>query len=267
MNQSTRIGKGKTALITGASSGIGYELAKLFAHDGYNLVLVARNREALTQLAEDLEGQYGISVRSIAKDLSIPSSPHEIYEELQKESERVDALVNCAGLGISGFFSETDYPSELSMIQVNTVALTHLTKLFLKDMLGRREGKILNVASAAAFQPGPLMAVYYASKAYVLSFSEAVAEEVRGSGVTVTALCPGPVRTGFEEKAGTSQSRLFKGGGVLDAETVAKVGYEGLMHNKTVVIPGLRTRILAFGVRMTPRNWVTRIARRMNETV
>jgi short-subunit dehydrogenase len=255
----------KTALITGASSGIGLELAKLFAKDGYDLVLVARGRQSLTELSKELEKKHKITTKIIAKDLSSSSAPEEIHAELQRESVLIDALVNCAGFGASGSFSEINWPIEMNMIHVNLVALTHLTKLFLGEMLQRQDGKILNVASTAAFQPGPLMAVYYATKAYVLSFTEALGEEVKGTGVTVTALCPGPTRTRFQEIADMSNSRLFKSGGVLDAETVARIGYEGLMNKKRVVIPGLINRLLAIGVRITPRTWVTKIARRMNE--
>jgi hypothetical protein len=261
-NQSERA---KTALITGASSGIGLELAKLFAKEGYNLVLVARGRETLTELSNGFEEKYQIRCKIIAKDLSSPSAPEEIHAELQRELVKVDALVNCAGFGASGFFSEIDWLKEMNMIHVNLVALTHLTKLFLGEMLQRRDGKILNVASTAAFQPGPLMAVYYATKAYVLSFTEALGEEVKGSGVIVTALCPGPTRTRFQEIADMSNSRLFRSGVVLDAETVARIGYEGLINQKRVVIPGLINRLLALSVRIMPRTWVTKITRRMNE--
>lgn len=254
----------KTALVTGASSGIGLELAKLFARDGYNLVLVARSREKLAQLGKDLKEQNGVSAYIIAKDLSVPSAPDEIHDELQKHSITIDVLVNCAGLGMQGSFSEIDLATELNMLQVNIVALTKMTKLFLNDMIARRNGGVLNVASTAAFQPGPLMAVYYATKAYVLSFSEALAEELRDSGVKVTALCPGPTRTDFQSKARAEELRLLKNG-VMDAETVAKAGFKGLKRKKTVVIPGFRNRVLAFGVRLVPRDWVTKVARRMNE--
>jgi uncharacterized protein len=259
--------RSKTALVTGASSGIGLELTKLFAKDEYSLVLVSRNHDALSKLGEELRKQNDVPITLIAKDLSVSSTPEEIYNELEEHAIQVDVLVNCAGLGASGFFSEIDPTTEASMIEVNVIALTKLTRLFLKGMLKRRRGGILNVASTAAFQPGPLMAVYYATKAYVLSFSEALAEEVRESGVVVTALCPGPTRTSFQTKAGTEQSRLFRGRGILDAETVARVGYEGFKNRKTVIIPGFINRLRAFGVRLAPRDWVTRVARRMNEKV
>ncbi|WP_017715970.1 SDR family NAD(P)-dependent oxidoreductase [Kamptonema formosum] len=256
----------KTALITGASSGIGCELSKLFAGGGYNLVLVARSEPKLRQIAEELKGKFGISVTAVAKDLSVPSSPDEIFSELQQQSIKIDALVNNAGFATYGLFAETDLKAELQMMEVNMVSLTHLTKLFLRDMLEQGEGKILNIASTAAFQPGPLMAVYYATKAYVLSFSEALANELSGSGVTVTALCPGPTESGFQKRANMEESRLVSGE-IMDAETVANIGYRGLMENQTVVIPGLKNQLLALSVRFTPRDWVTKIVRNMQERV
>ncbi len=257
------------ALVTGASSGIGCELAKLFARNGCNLVLVARNREILNKLAEDLKSKTGSAPKVIARDLSSPSAPLDIYQELQKGAIQVDVLVNCAGFGASGLFSEIDMQRQLDMIQVNVVALTQLTRLFLKDMLTRRTGKVLNVASTAGFQPGPLMAVYYATKAYVLSFSEALAEEVRGSGVTVSVLCPGPTKTGFQDRSGLNQSRLFRSRlvGTLDAATVARAGYRGLMKNTTVIIPGARNRFLIFATRLIPRKMLTRVVKRFNENL
>jgi short-subunit dehydrogenase len=255
----------KTALVTGASSGIGLELAKLLAKDGYNLVLVARRRQSLVELSKKLEEAHKIATKILVKDLASPLAPEEISAELQRESVVIDLLVNCAGFGAYGFFSDINWSVEANMIQVNLVALTHLTKLLLDGMLRRRAGKILNVASTAAFQPGPLMAVYYATKAYVLSFTEALAEEVKKSGVTVTALCPGATRTRFQEAANASNSRLFKSPMVLDAETVAKIGYKGLMNGERVVIPGFTNKLVSFAVRITPRSWATKMARRMNE--
>jgi short-subunit dehydrogenase len=222
-----------------------------------------------SEIARELEGKNRITVRIIAKDLSNQSAPSEIREQLRSESVTVDVLINCAGFGTLGLFSDADLASQLSMIQVNAVAVTHLTHLFLKDMLKRGEGKILNVASTAAFQPGPLMAVYYATKAYVLSFSEAIAEEVRRSGVTVTALCPGPTKTAFQARAKMLQTRLYNSAMLnpLPAETVAKIGYQGLMANKTLIIPGLKNRIIAFVERLLPRQWITKIVRLINEQI
>lgn len=265
MNSFCNLNRKRTALITGASGGIGYELAKLFASDRYNLVLVARSEQKLNQIAQEFKDKFGISVTTIAKDLSISTSPEEIFKELQQQSIKIDVLVNNAGFATYGLFSETNLETELQMMQVNMVCLTHLTKLFLGDMLKQREGKILNIASTAAFQPGPLMAVYYATKAYVLSFSEAIANELQGTGVTVTTLCPGPTESGFQKRADMEQSKLVSDQKIMDAETVAKIGYRGLMNNQTVVIPGLKNQLLAQSVRVTPRKMVTKIVRKMQE--
>lgn len=255
----------KTALITGAASGIGYELARFFADDGYNLVLVDRNDESLVNVAHELKDNFQILVTLITKDLSISTSPLEIFTQLQQKSIHIDVLVNNAGFGNYGFFSATDLGSDLEMLQVNLVCLTHLTKLFLREMVKRGEGKILNVASAAAFQPGPLMAVYFASKAYVLSFSEAIANELQGTGVTVTTLCPGPTESAFHQRTGMADTKLVKGKKMMDAATVAKIGYRGLMANKTIVIPGVKNRLQAELVRFIPRNIVTKLVRIMQE--
>lgn len=255
----------KTVLITGAASGIGYELACIFASDTYNLVLVDKNGQKLSEIASKFEQKFGISVKNIVKDLSIPASPEEIFTDLQQASIKIDILVNNAGFGNYGLFKETDLIDELKMLQVNLVSLTHLTKLLLKDMINRGNGKILNVASTAAFQPGPLMAVYSATKAYILSFSEAIANELENTGVTVTVLCPGPTKSAFHETTRMANSELLKDKKMMTAETVAKIAYSGLMSNTTVVIPGVKNRILAELVRFTPRKLVTRIARSTHE--
>ncbi|MCK6258258.1 SDR family oxidoreductase [Fictibacillus sp. KIGAM418] len=251
--------KQQTALITGASSGIGLELAKRFARDGYNVVLVARNEQRLQTLKQEL-AQFQVQCTVHVKDLSTYSEAEALFQELQQQQTTVDFLVNNAGYGLFGEFTETDLQDELSMIDINIKALTTLTKLFLPGMKQRENGKILNVASTAAFQPGPLMAVYYATKAYVLSFSEALENEMKGSGVTVTALCPGPTKTGFESRANLGQSKLFKSG-VMDVERVANIGYEGLMKGKSIVIPGFKNRLLANSIRFIPRKWVTATVR------
>lgn len=250
-----------TALITGASGGIGADLADLFARDGYDVVLVARSEEKLRQLAERLQG-FGASAQVIVADLAKPDAAVDVVRQLHGE---VDALVNNAGFGIVGPFAETDGAKELEMIQVNIAALTHLTKLILPGMVARKRGRILNVASTAAFQPGPLMAVYYASKAYVLSFSEALAEELSGSGVTVTALCPGPTETGFAEAAAMTDTRLFSTSKPADSKAVARTGYEAMKRGKRVVIHGLRNGMMAQLVRVSPRSVVTKIVRRLQE--
>lgn len=257
----------KTALITGASSGIGYELAQLFAGDRYNLVLVARSADQLNQIANEFQKQFGILVKIIPLDLSLSDAPEKVFRELQTERIEIDVLVNNAGFATYGFFAEADLNTELKMMQLNMVALTHLTKLFLKQMVARHEGKILNIASTAAFQPGPLMAVYYATKAYVLSFSEAIANELQGTGVTVTALCPGPTESGFQARANMKESKLVSGKRIMEAKTVALIGYQGLMNNRAVVIPGLKNQLLALSIRFTPRNLVTKIVRNMQKKV
>jgi len=256
----------KTALITGASGGIGYELALLLARDRYDCILVARSRETLSALANRLKADFGVTSLVLAKDLSKPSAVDEIYEEVTAAAMKVDVLVNNAGFPVFGLFSETELETEVEMLQVNVVALTQLTKLFLKGMIERRYGRILNLASTAAFEPGPLMAVYYASKAYVLSFSEALANELRGTGVTVTALCPGPTRTGFQKRGVMEDSRLVQGR-IADAESVALAGYKGLIAGKTIVIPGLTNKLIPWVVRVSPRGVVTRVVRRMQERV
>ncbi|KYC38382.1 short-chain dehydrogenase [Scytonema hofmannii PCC 7110] len=255
----------QTALITGASGGIGYEFVKLLAREGYNLVLIARSGEKLAQIAQDLKQKYSIAVKVITKDLSAPTSPEEIFQELQQENITVDILVNNAGFATYGLFNETDLNIELQMMQVNVVCLTHLTKLFLKDMIKQGYGRILNIASTAAFQPGPLMAVYFATKAYVLSFSEAIANELEGTGVTVTVLCPGPTETGFQKRAAMEDSKLINGQKIMDSETVAKIGYAALMKGKTVVLTGIKNKILAASVKFGPRKMVTKIVRSMQE--
>ena len=254
----------RTALITGASSGIGLELATCFARDGYDLVLVARNAAALEALAGELRQAFGVSVITLPKDLSLRDTPTELVEHLTRSSVAVDVLVNNAGFGTHGAFAEADLTEQLEMMQVNMAALTHLTRLCLPGMLARRRGKILHVASTAAFQPGPLMAVYYATKAYVLSFSEALANELRGSGVTVTVLCPGPTQTNFQQRAGVAHIRVMSRR-VMDARTVAEAGYRGLMRGKLLVIPGWRNRLLINAVRWLPRQLVTGAVRRLQE--
>jgi uncharacterized protein len=258
-------GRNPLALVTGASGGIGYELARILARHGHDLILVARSADKLAALAERLELDHGIQVRAIAKDLARPEAAEEIHEWLAAEGLAVDVLVNNAGMGLLGKFAEIGIEGDVEMLRLNVEAPTLLTRLLLPAMLERGSGRILNLASTAGFQPGPLMAVYYATKAYVLSFSEALANEVAGTGVTVTALCPGPTETGFSSHAGSEQSRLFKGA-TMGARTVAEAGYAALMAGKPVVIPGVRNRILAFGVRLAPRRVVTQIARRMNES-
>lgn len=256
-----------TALITGASNGIGLELAKIHASKGDNLVLVARNISKLNQIKTELESQFKILVHTIGKDLSLPNAPQEVYDELKHKNIVVDYLINNAGFGDYGFFYETDWSKELQMINLNITALTHFTKLFLQDMVKRRSGKIMNVASIAAFLSGPTMAIYYASKAYVLSFSEAIDNEVRDKGITVTTLCPGPTETGFVEAAALQESKLFKGKKIAGAKEVAEYGYKAMMQGKTVAIHGLMNRIMAKTINFIPRSIVVKVARSIQEKI
>ncbi|WP_017652939.1 SDR family NAD(P)-dependent oxidoreductase [Fortiea contorta] len=255
----------QTALITGAASGIGYQLARIFALNNYNLVLVDRMGQKLLEIADKFHEEFHVFVKTIVKDLSLATSPEEIFTELQQAAINVDVLVNNAGFGIHGLFHETNLTTELEMLQVNVVCLTHLTKLFLKHMVKQGNGKVLNVSSAAAFQPGPLMAVYFATKAYILSFSQALASELEGTGVTVTALCPGPTESAFHERTGAAGTKQVKENKMMGAAHVAQIGYQALMEGKTVVIPGFKNRILAEIVRFAPRNLVTKIVKNMQE--
>jgi short-subunit dehydrogenase len=256
--------KDETVLITGASGGIGLELIKIFAKNGYDMVLVARSSDKLREVKDDLLSQFGVKVIILSKDLSNPKAPQEIYDELKKEAVNIDILVNNAGFGGAGKFSETSLNRELDMMTVNMTVPVMLTKLFLPGMIERKKGRILNVASTAGFVPGPFMSIYYATKAFVLSFSEALTNELKGTGVTVTALCPGPTRTGFQKEANVESSRLFSFY-VSNAEDVAKAGYKGLMNKKAVVIPGIFNKLLIQSVRFSPRRAVTAVARWMQE--
>jgi len=256
----------RVALITGASGGIGSELALLIAKDGFDCILVARSHERLNELATRLEREFHVGTMVLAKDLSNPHAVDEIFEEVTAAGKEVEILVNNAGYSVYGLFAETDGRAEADMLQVNVIALTQLTKVFLRGMVERRKGRILNLGSTASFEPGPLMAVYYASKAYVLSFSEALANELKGTSVSVTALCPGPTRTGFQERSAVGGSRLFAGQ-VADAGSVALAGYRGLMGRRTIVIPGFRNKLIPLVVRLAPRGLVRGVVRRLNEPV
>ncbi len=253
----------KTALITGASNGIGYELAKIHAKKGDNLVLVARNKEKLDELKIELEKKFTISVLTIKKDLSVINSTKEIYDETKKKGIKIDYLINNAGIGDFGFHYETDWDKELQLINLNITALTHLTKLYLPDLINQKSGKIMNVASVAAFVPGPKMAVYFASKAYVLSYSEAVDHEVRKYGVTITVLCPGATQSGFFKAAEMIGSKLSKNKKLPTSKIVAKYGYNSMMSGKRVAIHKLSNYLLVYLNRFSPRNLTTIISGNM----
>jgi len=254
-----------TALVTGATSGIGLELATLLARDGHDVALVARTRERLDVVARGLSEEFGVRATVLRSDLTRTEAPAEIFDELEARAIALDVLVNDAGFGVHGRFSATPLGRDLAMIQVNIAALTELTKRALPGMLERRRGRILNVASTAAFQPGPLMAVYYASKAYVLSFSEALSNELSGTGVTVTALCPGPTITEFQKAAGVERTALFTGPLVMDAAAVARAGYRGMRRGQRLVIPGVANSVLVQALRVSPRRLATAIIRRIQE--
>ncbi len=249
------------ALITGASSGIGAELAKLCAADGCDVILVARSADRLSALAAELSKLHGVAARGLPADLADPASPQAIFD--QTRDDRVEILINNAAFGMHGPYAQSDWGTGARLIQVNMTALAHLTRLYLPEMLRRRAGRILNVASTAGFVPGPLMALYYASKAFVISFSEAVANEVRGTGVTATVLCPGPTRTGFDRVAGVSDSNLFRGP-TMNAADVARAGYRAMMAGKALHIAGARNRWMIQGTRLSPRSVVAGMVRRMN---
>jgi uncharacterized protein len=256
-----------TALITGASSGIGLELATVAARRRHDVVLVARNRERLESVARGLSEEFGVRAWAIEKDLARPSAAAELEAELSSRGVQVEVLVNNAGFGVYGPFAETSIEDEIAMIEVNVAAVTRLTKTFLRGMLERRHGGILNVASTAAFQPGPVMAVYYATKAYVLSFTEALASETEGSGVRVTALCPGPTRTAFQKRAGFRPIPLLRRPLVgTDPAAVARAGWDGLERGKRVVVPGMTNKLLVQAERVTPRRVVTAVIKRLQES-
>jgi uncharacterized protein len=250
-----------TALITGASNGIGLELAKIHASKGDSLVLVARNKSKLDELKATLENQFKVKVYTIGKDLAAPNAAQDVYDETIKQKIQIDYLINNAGFGDFGMFVETDWNKELQMINLNITTLTQFTKLYLQDMVKRGNGKIMNVASTAAFQSGPTMAVYYATKAYVLSFSEAIDNEVSDKGVTVTTLCPGATESGFQAAAAMEESALVKGKKLPSAKEVAEYGYTSMMDGKTVAIHGMMNYLMANSVRFTPRALVVKLTR------
>jgi uncharacterized protein len=252
-----------TVLITGASGGIGYELAKLFARDRHDLVLVARSSDKLAQVATELQ-EHGVSVKTFSLDLSAPPSRKFLFDQLQREGISIDILINNAGFGAYREFAEMSEEEIFGQIQLNIIALTELTRLFLPRMIARGSGRVMNVASTAGFQPGPLMAVYYATKAYVISFSEAIANELRDSGVTVTCFCPGATHTGFTKRAGNDNSRLFQLG-AMNAEKVALDGYRAVMEGRTLAISGAHNWLVAESTRFAPRKLVTAVSRWISE--
>jgi short-subunit dehydrogenase len=254
----------ETALVTGASGGIGEDIARLLAEGGCHVVLLARSADKLQALAQEVSRSGRVSATVLTADLSDPTAIDAVGRTLDERRLTIDILVNNAGFGSSGDFAREDPQEQLRMLQVNVVALTHLTRRLLPGMLERRRGRVLNVASTAAFQPGPLMAVYYATKAYVLSLSGALSEETAGTGVTVTCLCPGPTQTGFQDRAQIQNTRLLNLTKMMSAADVARAGYDGMMAGRALVIPGLLNKVGAQTVRLAPRKLVARIVRSLN---
>jgi uncharacterized protein len=257
-----------TALVTGASSGFGAEFVRTLASEGHDVVLVARSGQAMEELAQYVEERYGVEAIVIVKDLGHPNAAREVIENLaQRRHDRIDVLVNSAGFTQFGAFAELPEDETLELLGVNIVALAHLTRLVLPGMLARGRGIVVNLSSNAAFQPGPMMASYYASKAFVLNFSLALTEEVRGSGVTVTALCPGPTRTGFQERADMHDSRLVHGRRLPNAAEVAEWGWAKAKAGVPMAVHGTKWRVAAVGTRFAPRTTLARMARRAQARV
>lgn len=250
-------------MVTGAASGLGYELALLLAKDKYELILVDIDAEKLESAKENIENEFGSKITLLVKDLSTQGIAQEIFEEI--EEIPISVLINNAGFGIFGTFSNTDWQRESDMLHLHIMTTTHLTKLLLKGMVERGRGKILNMSSLAAFQPGPLMSLYYASKAYILSFSEAIANELKGTGVTVTALCPGQTKTCFQEvvSEGTVDNKISFN--VACPREVAAYGYKAMLKGKTVAIPGIFNKFLSKLPRFISRNTTTAIVRKIQE--
>ena len=249
------------ALITGGSVGIGAALADVFASHGQDLILVARNREKLDARATAIRARFGVGVTCLAEDLSDPSGPRRLHDAVTSLNLDVDYLVNNAGMGLYGKFATTNLDAELKMIQLNVTSVVDLTKRLLPGMIDRGRGRILNVASTAAFVPGPWMSVYYATKAFLLSFSEAIDYELKPAGITVTTLCPGPTESEFKVRAGSQRSRLFEAF-VMDAPRVARVGYEAMMKGKPVAIPGVRNKLIPVAARVVPRSMIATLSHR-----
>jgi short-subunit dehydrogenase len=256
----------RTALITGASSGIGYELAKVMAKNGHDLVVVARRKEKLKDLKEDLESQHDIEVHILVKDLSDIKTCKEIYDWTKKNNLQIEYLVNNAGFGYRGTFEEMSQENALSMINVNVTSLTCLTKLFLKDMLKSDSGRIMNVSSVAGFLPGPYMSLYYATKAFVTSLSESIDAEILDTNVTITTLCPGATISEFQKVAGITDVGFTQGNNVPSSMDVAKFGYEEMMKGSGVVVHGGQNKFFVFLAKLLPRKLVTTLITRLQKT-
>ncbi len=251
----------KTALITGASGGIGKEFAQLFAENGYNLVLVARSEEKLKHIAQELESQYKIRATILVEDLAKPNTASKLHAEVKKRGIIIDTLINNAGFGDLQDFVEEDLNTVTEMLQLNVTTLTELTSLFVKDMKARNSGKILNIASTAAFQPLPKFAVYAATKAYVLHFTEALHYELRNTAIKVSVLCPGPTSTGFNKRANAEKLHFLKNG--MASKTVAQIGYNGLMKNKMTIIAGFKNKLMSLSRTIPSRKLLIQVIGKM----
>jgi uncharacterized protein len=256
---------GKTALITGASAGLGAEFAWLFAADGHDVVLVARRKDKLEALATEITKKHTVAVDVLAEDLADHAAPERVFAEIGKRGLAVEFLVNNAGFGTSGAFAELDVRRELEMIEVNVTTLVHLTRLLLPGMISRKSGRILNLGSTAGFQPGPFMAVYYASKAFVNSFTEALSTELEGTGVTATVSCPGATATEFAQVAGNDKSRLFQAG-MMGAREVAAHAYRAMLRGDAMAVPGFKNKMGLQSLRFAPRRMVRNVAARLNRS-
>lgn len=263
----TKPGQGQIALVTGASAGIGVDLAECFARDGYDLILSARGEGALQEVAARLAQAHSVKAHVVAQDLGAIGGGTALANAVKAKGLEVDVVVNNAGYGHAGALTSSDLATQLGMIDLNVRALVELTYLYWDRMLANKRGGVLNVASTAAFQPGPLMANYYASKAYVLSFSEALWEEARGTGVHVSCLCPGPTVSKFRERAGTGKTQLARVAKAMASAPVARMGYEGFKRNKRVVVTGARNLVQTSLVKYLPRETVLRIARAIQSPV
>jgi uncharacterized protein len=253
------------ALVTGASAGIGRQIAKVLAEKGYDICLTARNLEPLNELSQEIRKKFNRKTWVFISDLSIPGAPADLVAAMGELTDQVEVLINNAGFGLLGPFADLDADDQMAMVNLNVGALTQLSRLLLPSLLARGKGYILNVASTAAFQPGPLMAVYYATKAYVVSFSAAVHNEVRSRGVSITALCPGPTLTEFQKRAGMANTPLFTGRNTMSAEAVARIGVRAMFRRKPLVVAGRLNAAMAFLTRFAPRQLAASMVRRVQE--
>lgn len=253
-----------TALITGASAGIGADLARLFAQDKHDVILVARREDKLQALAAELEGEFKVKAFVIAADLASVDAAHAIFDQVQTLDRHVEFLVNNAGFGTNGAFWDLPLDREVDQVQVNVTSLLQLTRLFLPDMVAAKRGHVLNIASTAGFQGGPYMATYYATKAFVVTFTEAIAAELKGTGVTATAHCPGATYSEFAQTAGTGSTRLFQGAGVATSQDVAKDAYQAMMRGRVIQVHGFMNKVGVFATRFAPRAMTTSIASKLN---